>query len=106
MPDESKLPKWAQVELRVLRGEIGRLERDLSAFTKGEETRTIVDPYSEKPYYIPDMLTIHFCFDSGEIIAVSRDDRRDGVRVSSVGLSAPISVHPEVSNVVSIRIAK
>jgi len=107
MPDESKLPKWAQEKLRLLRMRLReaneKIDR-LNNLTPPEEARVIADPYASRPFYLPAGTTISFVVDpghrSGYVHARIRDN---GLYLNS---GERMIVHPEVSNAITVYTEK
>lgn len=63
-PDETKLPKWAQSELNVLRLNLASKEKEIREMTGADPSRIIVELYREHigapMLYLPDEATVQF----------------------------------------------
>jgi hypothetical protein len=62
--DETKLPRWAQNELRRLRGDLDHAKKRLS---EGEESLVVAHPYSDAPTYLGDDAIVAFRLPTGVV---------------------------------------
>jgi hypothetical protein len=99
MKDESKLPKWAQQELRRLRNNIETLNKCLKE-KSGEPTGTGVDVDVLNPhkalYWLKDSARITFYFQDHRI-EVYRDHD-----LLCIHGDEPLVVFPRVTNVINV----
>lgn len=117
MRDESKLPKWAQDELRRLRSEVDRLERASTAkkYTEDDAPRERLYLYEfrtdgkERLTEIPSFARVVYVDDRGDLIYISADQihrREDGVVAGGLDLMARsdlLTVTPKASNALRVN---
>lgn len=100
MNDESKLPKWAQTEMRTLRSRLAAFEAHVSAAHPGTNV-ALVDGRGERP--LPKNSRPRFALPSGRIDVVfgGAQQPKDVLVIRS--LDGDLIVSPSSSNVVYVR---
>lgn len=97
--DESKLPLWAQSELRRLRSNLAHAERKLGA---GPESRVCADPYSSTPRYLADDTKVEFRLGADLRAKIQVRIEDDALYVYG---GDSISFHPDSSNTGMIKVS-
>lgn len=92
--DETKLPRWAQMELRRLRDDLADAQHRL---TVGPESLVRADPYSDAPRPLGDDTTVEFTLPGGKIRVRMEGDALD------VHGGDSLAIWPRSSNGVRIR---
>lgn len=105
MGDRSKLPKWAQEEMKDLEANLATLEaRMREVFSDfGDGTNTVVHGnYGESDIGLPNNAQVSYLLGDHEIRAgVRRGIYEDHLEIYST--SGPIVIEPQVANVVHVR---
>lgn len=94
-PNEEKLPKWAQRELRRLRVDLAYAHDRLSA---GPDSLVTANPFSDAPTHLENDANVEFGLPNGYVRVKIMGDT---VEVHGSDL---LSIEPRASNVVSLRI--
>lgn len=101
--DVSKLPKWAQAQMRALEEQIADLDMQLHALQGNQETRIRVTSLDHSPIYLPDHARIEFDQERGTQQRLSVYAEREGITVRSGW--GQIRVLPAAANAVRIELA-
>lgn len=101
--DVSRLPRWAQDELRILAANLADAQKRIRSFGDKHNTRIIVGPHREPPIGISADETVRFYLD-GEGTHI--DIHMNGAELQAM-ISGPrtysLFVIPSSSNVVKLR---
>jgi hypothetical protein len=98
--DLSRLPKWAQNEIRLLRREVTHWKERASVGP--DDSNVFAHPYSQAP--LPLGLNADVEYDLGDFhLRISVTPDHAGLSVMSTGSHGFLSVRPQASNVVEIR---
>lgn len=104
---ESRLPKWAQAELRDLRVRLENAEEERDELREGilgePGTDTILDPYGSAPINLPKGGTIEFRIGYGQEDIVRARVTDEGLNING---NVGIAVLPKATNDVVIGVRR
>ena len=96
--DINKLPKWAQYKIKALENKVDENKKLSDTSTP---TRVAYASYGEQIVYLRDDRGVVFSLPSGEVeVRIKRE------QLEIYSYSGSISIHPQVSNVISVEVEK